>query len=56
MVFGQVGLAFGRFFVCFLVFLNVFCAFNPPGDGVLLQDLKKQKDSNTQTIAAGFFQ
>ena len=49
---GRFGLALGGFFVCFLVFLHYFCGFNPPGNGVLLQDLKKQKDSITQTIAA----
>ena len=52
MVFGHVWTSFWELFVCFIVVLNDFCGFNPPG-----KDLKR-KDSTTQKkngceIAAG---
>ena len=42
MMFGHVWTSFWEFFACFIVFLNDFRGFNPPG-----KDLKR-KDSTTQ--------
>ena len=46
MVFGHVWTSFWEFFVCFIVVLNDFRGFNPPG-----KDLKR-KDSTTQKKTA----
>ena len=47
MVVGHVWTSFWEFCVCFIVVLNDFRGFNPPGKDLKRKDLKR-KDSTTQ--------